>query len=84
MDLSLLLDYVLPSDSVLYKHCNGGWDFYKSDSHFIRGESYMSQTPAERFHQFMERLIQQLIKDQENDEERLVATDYAIWSTYER
>lgn len=84
MDLTLLLDYVIPSNGVLYKHCNGAWDFYKSDDDFIKGESYMSQDCNEDVHQFLERLVQQLMKDEENDEERLVAIDYAIWSNHTR
>lgn len=83
MDLTLLIDYVLPSSSVLMKHCNGGWDFYKSDDDFVKDESYMSQDSGEDFHHFMERLIQKLMKDEENDEERLVAIDYAIWSNHD-
>ncbi len=82
MDLTLLLDYVIPSGGILYKHCNGAWDFYKSDRDLEDGISYMSQDTNENAHQFLERLVQQLMKDEGNDEERLVAVDYAIWSNY--
>ena len=82
MDLTLLLDYVIPSGGLLYKHCNGAWDFYKSDFEFIAGVSYMSQDTNEDVHHFLERLVQQLMKDEENDQERLVSIDYAIWSNY--
>ncbi len=79
MDLGVLMNYVLPSTSVLMKHCNGGWDFYKDDRAFEDGKSYMSQGTSETFSQFMERVVQSLMKDEENDTERLVAIDYAIW-----
>ena len=82
MDLSLLLDQVIPPDGVLYKHCHGGWDFYKSDYDFVNGKSYLSQKSSEPVHQFFERLVQQLMKDEENDKEPLVTIDYAIWSQY--
>lgn len=81
MNLSLLLDYVLPSTSVLMKHCNGGWEFYKTDTDFVNDKSYMSQDTSEDFHKFMERLIERLIKEEvDNNEERCVGIDYAIWS----
>lgn len=82
MNLSLLMDYVIPSSGVLMKHCNGGWEYYLSDTEFVNKKSYMSQSTSEDFKTFAERLIQQLMKDEENDEERLVAIDYAIWSNH--
>lgn len=82
MELEHLLNYVIPSNGVLYKHCNGGWDFYKTDDHFINGNSYMNQATTENFHQFAERLVDKLMEDEKDDEERLVAIDYAIWSNH--
>ena len=79
MELSILLDYVLPSTSVLMKHCNGGWDFYKTDDDFLNEKSFMAQKASESFHSFMERLIIVLMEEEKNDDELLVATDYAIW-----
>jgi hypothetical protein len=84
MDLSLLIDYVLPSNSVLYKHCNCGWAFYKDELAFEAGKEYMNQATSESLHEFLERVVQQLMKDEENDEERLVAIDYAIWANHKK
>jgi hypothetical protein len=73
------MDYVLPSTSVMMKHCNGGWDFYMTDDDFIKGESFMAQKSNEDFHHFMERLIEKIIEDEKNDDEPLTTIDYAIW-----
>jgi len=82
MDLSLLMDYVIPPSAVLMKHCNGGWEYYKSDDDFVNEKSYMSQDPKEDFHEFMERLVRQLMKDEENEDEPTVAIEYVIWSNW--
>lgn len=82
MDLELLLDNVLPSTGVLFKHCPGAWEFFKSDIDFEEGKGYMSQKCDESFHTFIERVVQQLMKDEEGDEEPLVSIDYAIYSNY--
>lgn len=81
MNLTTLLDYVIPSSGVMMKHCNGGWEFYMTDEDFIKGESYFSQKPQENFHQFAERLIVKLMEDEKekNDPEPLVTIDYAIY-----
>lgn len=81
MDLALLLDHVIPSEGVLYK-ASGLWEYYESDSHLAREEVYMSQKASEDFRHFVERVVQQLMKDEEDEEERLVAIDYAIWSNH--
>lgn len=81
MNLTTLLDYVIPSTGVMMKHCNGGWEFYMTDDDFIKGESFMAQKANEDFHQFAERLIAKLIEDEEKnkDTEPLVTIEYAIY-----
>lgn len=83
MDLALLLDQVLPPSSVLAKACHGSFDFYLSDLDWNEGKVYMSQTSDEDVHHFLERLVQQLIKDEEGDDEPLVTIDYSIWSNFQ-
>lgn len=79
MDINTLMNYVLPSSSVMMKHCNGGWDFYMTDDDFLNGKSYMAQKCNEDFDGFIKRLIAQIIEDEKNDDEPLVTIDYAIW-----
>lgn len=82
MNLSIVMDYVLPSNSILYKHCNGSSDFYKSDDDFINGKSYYSQEVTDDFESFMCKLINKLMVDEKEsgDTEPLVTIDYAIWN----
>lgn len=82
MDLALLLDQVLPPTSVLAKACHGSFDFYLSDLDFNDQIVYMSQECDETIHEFLERVVQQLIKDEEGENDPSVTIDHAIWSNH--
>jgi hypothetical protein len=81
MKVTTALDSVLPQSSVLWKD-SGLWSFYRSDDDFIAGKEYLYQLCTESFEEFINRVIQALMKEEadNNDPEPLVTIDYAIYN----
>jgi hypothetical protein len=81
MNIESAIDNVLPQSSLFFKD-SGLWDYYRSDDDFTEGRIYQSQMCSESFSQFVNRIIETLIKEEadSNDPEPLVTIDYAIYS----
>lgn len=81
MNLSTALDNVLPQSSLLWKD-SGLWDYYRSDDDFKEGKAYLSQSCNESFSDFINRIIETLLKEEAdcNVPEPLVTIDYAIYN----
>jgi cation transport regulator ChaC len=82
MNLSTLLDKVIPNDSLFHKS-SGLWDYYLSEEHFKEGKDYLNQRANESFHDFAERIVQSHIESEVDQEEKLVTIDYAIYKDKE-
>lgn len=78
MDVLKIIDRVLPEDSILYKHNHSYFSFYLDDRSFEDGRDFLTQKSDEKFSDFIERLVEALMKYEENNDERLVAVDYAL------
>lgn len=80
MDLSILMESVLPQSSLIFKD-SGLWTFYRSDEDFINEKEYANQNCSESAGQFIERVVKMLMDEEEEnkDPEPLVTIDYAIY-----
>ena len=80
MNLSLLLDEVIPESGVLAKINHSYWVYYKTESDFIHDRYGIDQLQDESFEAFAERLVKQIMEDEECCDEKTVTINYAIWS----
>ncbi len=82
--LTALLEWVIPEESILFKACNT-YNYYKDESDFENDIVFCEQRDNELFSDFITRLVDELIKDEEEKEEKeenITIDSYSIAINY--
>ncbi len=79
MKTEIILNNVLPEESILFKLSHGLYDFYLNYKDYEDGISFSRQRSDESFSLFIDRVVEELIIKEKEEEDKPVTVDYAIY-----